>query len=150
MELRLSKIIMIGALVISLLSGCSLMEGINNSLDYVDEATAYINDAAVFADKVRVLAEQMSTDPEARSALKEELETMKEKVIHFNATEVPALAKKIHEQLVSYNDKLLNEINIYLEKINDHVDFEALKDTQIIQTIDQITQLLQQLEQLGL
>lgn len=150
MKLRFKKVLLVLVCIVPLLSSCSLLDGINNSLNYVDQTTAYINDATVFAEKIQTFAVQAATDSEVRNELKGELELMKEKIINFNAIEAPLLAKEIHNQLVSYNEKLLTEINGYLDKINNHVDFEAIKDTQILQTIEKITNIQQQLEQLGL
>jgi hypothetical protein len=150
MKLRFKKVLLVLVCIVPILSGCSLLDGINNSLNYVDQTTTYINDVTLFAENIQTFAVQAATDTEVRNQLKAELELMKEKIINFNAIEAPLLAKEIHSQLVSYNEKLLTEINGYLDKINTHVDFEAIKDTQILQTIEKIINIQQQLEQLGL
>jgi hypothetical protein len=140
----------LAALSIFLLPGCSLVDSLNHSLNYVGEATAYINNAAKFAENIPVLAEQAITNLQAREALKVELENMKENIINFNGIEAPGFAKEIHQKLISYNETLMTEINGYMEKINNNVlDYRSLIDSHIIQTISEMTQLLNQLQKLG-
>jgi hypothetical protein len=150
MKSRMVKVFIILMVVGSMLSGCSLFDEINNSLDYVDTTTAYINDAAGFSDKIRTLVEQTPASSEAVDAIKDELNIMKEKIITFNAVDAPKLAEDIHGQIINYNETLLNEINGYITKINDHTDIKELKNSELFKTIEELTQLLDQLQQLGL
>lgn len=150
MKLRLPKVILIYVCIAALVSGCSVLDEINNSLNYVDTTTTYISDAAVFADKIQTMGMQVTTDLETVKSLKTELGSMKEKIINFNGIEAPALAKEIHNQLVNYNEILLNEINGYLDKLNSNINVEAIKDTQIFQTVEKIIQIQQQIEKISL
>lgn len=143
------KTILAFALILMILPSCSLLSDINQSIDYADQAAAYVQDVNLFAEEIRTLAEQSAAVAETRTAIEEELVQMKEKIITFNAAAAPAFAVEIHNQLVSYNETLLSEINAYMEQLGEQVDFQALKDSPIIQSANQIAQILQQLEQLG-
>lgn len=137
-------------LVCGLLSGCSLLSEVNNSLDYVNEATTYINKVTTFSEQIPTMAEQAVTNPEVRQRLITELETMKNTITNFNGIEAPAFAQDAHKQLVSYNETFLKEINAFFEKVNTNViDLNTLADSQIIQTIDKITQSIILIQQLG-
>lgn len=137
-------------LAVCLLPGCSLFDGVNNSLNYVDQTTTYINDVNRFANEIPALAEQAVTNTQARTTLKQEFENMKEKVAAFDGIHAPAFAKEIHEQLVSYNETLMKEINDYLEKINNGaIDWNSIANSQMVETIKKITGILDQVKNLG-
>ncbi|WP_281886300.1 DUF6376 family protein [Paenibacillus sp. YYML68] len=150
MTWRLTTFILAAVLTMTMLTGCSLLEGVNRSVSYAEQATTYMNDAASFAERVQTIAQQAAADPEARERLKQELLQMKDKIVQFNALEAPPLAKELHSQLVALNETLLTDINRFLEQINQKLDLQAVQDSQIFQTIQQITQIMQKLEQLGL
>jgi hypothetical protein len=137
-------------LTVCLLPGCSLFDGVNNSLNYVDQVTTYINDVNRFANEIPALAEQAVTDAQARTNLKQEFEKMKEKVAAFDGIQAPAFAKEIHQQLVSYNEILMKEINGYLEKINNGaVDWKSIANSQMLETITKITGSMEQVKNIG-
>lgn len=137
-------------LAIGLLSGCSLLDKVNQSLNYVDEATQFINSGTQLAEQLPVLAGQAVTDPEARTALKNELTEMKAKIEAFNKLEPPAFAKSVHQQLLGYNETLMKEINSYLEQIKlGQIDWKAITDSQLVQTLDQVTQILDKVQNLS-
>ncbi len=137
-------------LTVCLLPGCSLFDGVNNSLNYVDQATTYINDVNRFANEIPALAEQAVTDAQARTNLKQEFEKMKEKVAAFDGIQAPAFAKDIHQQLISYNETLMKEINGYLEKINNGaIDWKSIANSQMVETITKITEIMDQVKNIG-
>jgi hypothetical protein len=135
--------------VLWLATGCSIADKVNSSLNYTEEATSFITKSARLAEQWPALAEQAITDPEARNKLKTELTDMKERILKFNAIEAPAFAKNIHQQLVSYNETLMPQINGYLEKINNGaIDWKSLKDSPLLDTLNQVTQILDRVQNL--
>jgi ribosomal protein L4 len=66
----------------------------------------------------------------------------------FNVTDAPAIAKDLHQQLSDQNQVLLNEINKVLE--NGHLALDKLQNSDIVNTINNITGLMNRLETLGL
>ncbi|MDO3681830.1 DUF6376 family protein [Paenibacillus ehimensis] len=143
------KIMLLLVLAVGLLSGCGIVDKVNNSLNYVEEATNFINDTTRLAEQLPTLAGQAVTDPEARTTLKNELTGMKERIAKFNALQAPDFAKDVHKQLVGYNETLTKEINGYLEQINNGaIDWKAIENSQFIDTLNQVTQILDKVQRL--
>lgn len=140
------KRLLLISLVLGVLSGCSLVDSVNNSLDYTKEATTFINDASQFAESIPELAQQAATNIDAKETLTQELEAMKTRISEFNGIEAPAFAQTIHEQLVALNDTLLTDINGYMDQIQNGVtDFQ---NSNIVQTINKINETMDMLQNL--
>lgn len=134
-------------LVLILLSGCSLVEDVNNSLDYTEQTASFINEATQFAGTIPDLAEQAANNSNALQQLNEELDNMKASISEFTGLEAPAFARDIHDQLVGYSQTLSQEIDSYKEQIQNGVtDF---RNTEISQTLDQMRETLEQLNNLA-
>ncbi|WP_409304380.1 DUF6376 family protein [Peribacillus sp. SCS-155] len=133
-----------------LLSGCSFLGEVNNTLQYANQATDYIDKTQRFADEIPQLAQNAVNNVEARQDLEAELQAMKAEIQKFNGVEVPDMASDIHNQIESYNQKLEEGINIYLKNIKDGVfDPAVLENSGIMTTVNEITNLLNQIEKLG-
>lgn len=149
--MRMMKKIMItmGLTGMILLSGCSLLGEVNNTLEYANTTTKYMDTAQNFANQVTELANEAVTDEGARQQLEEELIAMKATIKEFNQTEAPVIAEDVHNQLVSTNGKLEDGIDLYLANIkNGKLDPAVLKDSEIITTINEISSLMNQIENL--
>ncbi|MFJ7755364.1 DUF6376 family protein [Peribacillus muralis] len=146
----MKKMIAIALLSILTLSGCSLLGEVNSSLEYADNATEYVNTVKEFANEVPALAQDAVTNTEARQSLEKELQQMKTNIEEFNAIEPPQIAETIHEKIVASNQQLSEGIELYLNNIEKgQLDPKALEESEIMQTIDQITGLADQIEKLG-
>ncbi|MFD1952862.1 DUF6376 family protein [Paenibacillus thailandensis] len=133
-------------LLVVLLSGCSWLDQVNQSLDYTGEAASYINEATQFAESLPGLAQQAVTDTNARESLIAELENMKARISEFNGLEAPEFAAQAHEQLVALNQTLLENINAYLEQIqNGIVD---IQNSDIMQTVGKIKETMDMIQNL--
>ncbi|WP_221566748.1 DUF6376 family protein [Alkalihalobacillus sp. TS-13] len=140
----------LGAMSVLILSGCSLLQGVDDTLEYVNSATDYINTAKSFADEAPALAERAASDQESRVELEERLNQMKEDIATFNELNPPGIAEGVHGKIVGYNDTLEQGIDGYLRNVeNGEVDPKLLEDYEILQTINQLTNIMDQLEQLG-
>ncbi|SMF91646.1 hypothetical protein SAMN05661091_5523 [Paenibacillus uliginis N3/975] len=134
-------------LALILLSGCSLVEEVNNSLDYTEQATSFINEASQFAGSIPDLAQEAVSNSNAMEKLTEQLDNMKARISEFNGLEAPAFAKDIHEQLAGYNETLSQQIDDYKEQIQNGVtDF---KNTEMSQTLDKIQETMDQIRSLA-
>ncbi|CAH0347650.1 DUF6376 family protein [Bacillus sp. CECT 9360] len=132
------------------LSGCSLLGEVNNSIDYANEAKDYLDKASQFAEDVPQLAQDAVTNQEARENLETELKTMKEEIQTFNETKAPSIAEDIHTQIEEYNAKLSEGIDTYLKNIeNGNYDLAQLENSEIMQTINDLTSLMNKIENLG-
>lgn len=135
-------------LITMLLSGCSLLNDVNESLEYANEATAHINDLSDFAQEAPQMIQQAALNDEVRGELEAQLTILLEEIETFNNIEAPAIAENIHQQLVEKNEIIAQEINQVME--NGEVIIEEIENTQIFNTINEITTLLNQLEELRL
>lgn len=121
------------------LSGCSFLEEANNSLNYATETTEYINELSTFAEEAPNLE-----GPE----LKSRLESLKGTIKDFMEIEPPSLAEDIHKELENKSQVLLDATNKILK--DGEVKIEQLKQSEVYKTIDKITKLKNQIEDLGL
>jgi len=141
------------AALILLLPGCSLMDGVqqvDQTLDYVNGATAYVTEAAAWAESIPVQAEQAVLVPEARDELIRKLEDVLTEIQTFNSLDAPAALQQVHDQIALYNENLQQEITTYVDNLKQNViDPLALQDTQIVQLFEQIGQTIGTLQQLG-
>ncbi|MGM0902990.1 MAG: DUF6376 family protein [Bacillota bacterium] len=131
-----------------LLSGCSFLGEINESIDYVNEATTHINTLNTFAEDAPQLVQEAISDPVAKENLEAQLVSLKQDIEEFTSlNEVPTIAENIHQELVDKNELLLTEINKVLE--DGQVAVEKLESSQLFQTVNEITDLMNQIENLG-
>lgn len=110
-------IVLATVLALSLLTGCGLMNDINQTVDYVNDTVAYVNETTAFVTGAAALAQQAVLDEAAREQLRRKLEEMKAAIAEFNQKEPPEIAEAIHKQLLSYNETLQQKLNAYSEQI---------------------------------
>lgn len=133
-------------LVLLFLSGCSLVEDVNNSMDYTEQATSFVNEASQFAGSIPDLAQEAANNTNAKEKLNEQLENMKARISEFNGLEAPAFAQNIHETIVGYNETLSQQIDGYKTQIENGVtDF---KNTEMSQTLNKIQETMDQIKNL--
>jgi ribosomal protein L16 Arg81 hydroxylase len=130
------------------LSACSFLDEVNNSISYVSTATEHINELNTFAESAPQMIEDALTNPEVLKELETQLTTLKVEIEEFVALEnIPTIAQSIHQELVSKNEVLLNEINKVME--NGNLVIEQLENSQVFTTINEVTKLLNQIENLS-
>jgi hypothetical protein len=131
-----------------MLSACSILEGANQSLQYADQAKEHINKLADFAEQAPQMIQDAASNPEAKQNLENQLNTLRQDIEQFNLTDAPALAKDLHQEIVDKNQLVLNEINNALASGN--LALDKLQNSQIVATINDITSLINRIENLGL
>lgn len=142
-------LMMFGLMGLLFLSGCSLVGEVNNTVEYANATTEYLDTAKTFANEVPQLANDAVTDEQARQNLEDELVKMKEEINQFNNTEAPAIAEDIHNQIVSANTQLEEGIDLYLTNIeNGKLDPAFLENSGILTTVNEISSLMENIEQL--
>lgn len=134
-------------LALILLSGCSLVEEVNNSLDYTEQATSFVSEATQFASSIPDLAQEAASNSNAMQQLTEQLDNMKTSISEFTGLEAPAFATDIHEQLTGYADTLGQQIESYKEQIQNGVT--EFKNTEMSQTLDKIQGAMDQIQSLA-
>lgn len=131
------------------LSGCGLLNDINETAKYVNDAAAYVNNVTTFAASTTALAQQAALNEAAREQLRQKLETMKASIAEFNKKEPPEIAEAIHKQLLSYNETLQQKLNAYSEQIRSGNWNESLwNGSGIAEAVAPITALLDKIKSL--
>ncbi|PEC21368.1 DUF6376 family protein [Bacillus cereus] len=142
---------MLLAIIVSIgLMGCSVVEEGKNSLDYAQKATDYVNEISAFANEAPALVEKAVNDEEARKELETKLDEIKQDIPAFNELTPPDVAKDLHQQIVGYNEKLNTLIDTSMKKIEEgKIDVEQFKNSELMQTIDQVQALKDKVQNLG-
>jgi hypothetical protein len=145
----MKKVLFVFAILATmLLSACSLVDEVNNSLDYVNEAKSYINTLSEFGEQAPQLVQDAAVDQEARTELETQLNTIVEQAEEFNNLEAPAVAEDIHQDLVSKNEALLEEVNNVIS--DGEIALDKLENSELINTVNDVTSLLETIENLEL
>jgi len=132
------------------LGACSVLEDVNNTLTYVNEATDYVNEVSTFVNEAPSLAEQAVTDEQARADLETMLTEMQEDMNSFNELQPPGVAEDLHQQIVDYNQQAEEGVNLYIDNIeNGQFDPALLENSELFQTLQNITNTIDQIQQLG-
>lgn len=114
------------------------------------KATDYVNEVSAFANEAPALVEKAINDGEARKELETKLNEIKQDIPAFNELTPPDVAKDLHEQIVGYNEKLSELIDTSMKKIEEgKMDVEQFKNSELMQTIDQVRDLKDKVQNLG-
>jgi hypothetical protein len=133
-----------------LLSGCSLLNEAKNTITYINEATDFLGKATTFGNEAPKLAQQAISDQQAAEELKTMLQNMKQDIEAFNELQAPDVATELHQQLVNQNNVIAKGIDTYLNNIKDgKLDPKVLENTEIFQTVQELSNIIDQIKQLG-
>ncbi|WP_144649692.1 DUF6376 family protein [Bacillus cereus] len=147
--MKIKSILLVCIVSIGLM-GCSLVEQGKNSIDYSQQATDYVNGISAFANDAPALAEKAVNDSEARKELETKLSEIKQDIPAFNELTPPDVAKDLHQQIVGYNEKLNTLIDTAMTKIEEgKVNVEEFKNSELMQTVDQVRELKDKVQNLG-
>ncbi|MDA1662824.1 MULTISPECIES: DUF6376 family protein [Bacillus cereus group] len=147
--MKIKSILLVFIVTIGLM-GCSLVEQGKNSIDYAQKATDYVNEISAFANDAPALAEKAVNDSEARKELEAKLSEIKQDIPVFNELTPPDVAKDLHQQIVGYNEKLNTLIDTAMTKIEEgKVNLEEFKNSELMQTVDQVRDLKDKVQNLG-
>lgn len=130
-----------------LLSGCSFIGEVSDSIDYVNEATTHINTLNAFAEEAPQLVQEAITNTEVRQDLETQVVGLKQDIEEFiSLNEIPSIAENIHQELVEKNELLLTQINQVLE--DGQLAVEKLENSELFTTVNEVTSLMDQIENL--
>ncbi|QWH17285.1 hypothetical protein EXW62_09285 [Bacillus mycoides] len=148
--MKFTKTLLLSIVVSIGLMGCSLVEEGKNSIDYAQKATDYVNEISAFANEAPALAEKAVNDGEARKELETKLTEIKQDIPAFNELTPPDVAKDLHQQIVGYNEKLNTLIDTSMQKIEEgKMNVEQFKNSELMQTIEQVQDLKDKVQNLG-
>jgi hypothetical protein len=144
------KILVLSAIIVLLLSGCSMLNDAKDTLTYVNDAKNYLDKATAFANEAPSVAQLAASDKQAATDLQTMLQDMKKEINAFNKLQAPDVAVDLHQQIVDQNNKLAAGIDVYLKNMkNGLLDPSVLKNTELFQDVQEITNILDQIKQLG-
>jgi len=135
-------------LATGLVSGCSLLDGANETINYVDKATKHIDTLRKFSEEAPQMIKEAATNADLKKELEVELTVLKEEIAAFNQIETPALAKDIHQKIIEKNKEIETAINEVI--VNGELVIEKIENSQLFQLINDVTRLMDQIENLGL
>ena len=148
--MKFTKTMLLSIVVSIGLMGCSLVEEGKNSIDYAQKATDYVNEISAFANEAPALAEKAVNNGEARKELETKLTEIKQDIQAFNELTPPDVAKDLHQQIVGYNEKLNTLIDTSMTKIEEgKMNVEQFKNSELMQTIEQVQDLKDKVQNLG-
>lgn len=135
-------------LATGLVSGCSLLDGVNETINYVDKATKHIETLRNFSEEAPQMIKEAATNADLKKELEVELTVLKGEIAAFNQIEAPALAKDIHQKIIEKNNEIETAINE--ATVNGELVIEKIENSQLFQLINDVTRLMNQIEKLGL
>lgn len=142
--------IALSASMLFLLGGCSFLNDAQDSLTYINEATEYLEVATNFANEAPALAQQAIEDIQAAEDLKVMLQDMQQQIESFNELQAPQMAADLHQQIVEQNAIIAEGIETYLTNIKDGLlDPTVLENSELFQSVQDITNIIDQIQQLG-
>ncbi|MHC0036884.1 DUF6376 family protein [Pseudoneobacillus sp. C159] len=142
------SVIAVGLLL--MISGCSLLNEATNTVTYIKEATEFLGKTTKFANDAPKLAQKAVNDPNAAKELEKMLLAMKEDMDAFNGLTAPEVAADLHQQIISNNTTIAQGIDLYLANIkNGKLDPSILENTELFQTVQDISTIIDQIKQLG-
>lgn len=143
-------LIVLSASMLLLLGGCSFLSDAQDTITYVNEATDYLAAATDFASDAPALAQQAIGDIQAAEDLQVMLENMQQTVEAFNELQAPDIAAELHQQIIEQNSVIVAEIETYLNNFKDGLlDPAILENTELFQSVQDITSIIDQIQQLG-
>ena len=133
-----------------ILGGCSLVEEASDTVNYVSEATNYMNEVNDFVNEVPTIASEAVTDEQTLIEFETRLNDMKDAIQSFNDVQPPEIAVDLHQQILDYNQRAEEGIDLYLENIKDgKLDPTLLENTEVFQTFEDISNIVEDIKQLG-
>jgi hypothetical protein len=144
------KLLVLSAAIVLLLSGCSLLNDAKDTLTYVNHAKDYLDKATAFANDAPTIAQQAVSNEQKAAELKTMLQEMKQEINTFNKIQAPEIAVDLHQQLIDQNNKIAAGIDLYLQNMKSGLlDPSVLKNSELFQSVQEISGILDQIKQLG-
>ncbi|TDQ42704.1 DUF6376 family protein [Aureibacillus halotolerans] len=132
------------------LSGCGVLEEVNNSLNYTQETIQYLEDVQIFVQEAPQLVSNAANNPEAQAELEQSIEQFRAEMESFEAMEPPQIAEDIHAQLLSLTEQAeasLDQIQQQME--NAQLTAEELQNSELFKTLQQLHELQSSIENLA-
>jgi hypothetical protein len=143
-------LIILSTCMLLLLGGCSFLNDAQDTITYVNEATDYLAVATDFAGNAPALAQQAISDLQAAEDFQTMLQQMQQTAEAFNELQAPDIAVELHQQIIEQNSAIVSEIETFMNSFQDGLlDPAILENTELFQTVQDITSIIDQIQQLG-
>lgn len=141
-------IFMISAFLLT--TGCSALDKVNETLNYVNEASDFVGEASKFSNELPTLINQAVKDPNARQELETSLNNMKTDIADFKQLTPPKVLADLHQQIEDQSKKVEEIIDVYSQNIVEgNIDPSLLESSKILETINEMSNILEAMEKLG-
>ncbi|WHY00029.1 DUF6376 family protein [Neobacillus sp. DY30] len=143
-------LIVLSSCMLLFLGGCSFLNDAQDTITYINEATDYLATATEFASDAPALAQQAISDLQAAEDFQTMLEQMQQTAEAFNELQAPEIAAELHQQIIEQNSVIITEIETFISNFqNGLLDPAILENTELFQTVQDITSIIDQVQQLG-
>ncbi|ASS73272.1 DUF6376 family protein [Bacillus atrophaeus] len=130
--------------------GCGPLDNLNDGLSYANEAAGYVTEVKTLAEEAPALAEQAVTDADAKKELETQLESIQKAAAEFDKLTPPDAAADIHDTITQQNEKLQESAAELLSMTEEgKITVEKLEETELVQSAQQISGVMNQIEKLG-
>lgn len=132
------------------LSACAAIESVNQSLNYVNDATGYIEQVSTAGTELQQMARDAVNNPDITAQFQDKLDQLQTKANEFKQLDPPAIGEAVHEKLLSYNEQLITSVTQFKESLAAQgFTLENWEQTGIPSLIENINKVKQQLGELG-
>ncbi|MCE3201672.1 hypothetical protein JI735_28765 [Paenibacillus sonchi] len=132
--------------ILLVVPGCGFAEKVGNSVNFATDTASYMQTLTEFGQEMDTLAADAATDPQAREALTDRLAALKEQVVQYAGLQVPEYAADLHQSIVGYNETLQQGLDQAITNLEQGK--AAFESTGIPETINKVSELLNQITQL--
>ncbi|KWX77121.1 DUF6376 family protein [Paenibacillus jilunlii] len=132
--------------ILLVVPGCGFAEKVENSVNFATDTATYMQTLTEFGQEMDTLAADAATDTQAREALTDRLVALKEQIIQYADLQVPEYAADLHQSIVGYNDTLQQGLDQAITNLEQGK--AAFESTGIPETINKVSELLNQITQL--
>jgi DNA repair ATPase RecN len=131
-----------------LFSGCSVIEEVNDSVNYVTTTVEYIQQVQNFANEAPQLLEEVTTDPTVLGDIEQKLTDLKNRTVEFNNLTPPEFAQEVHDSITQYSQGLETDLETILTNITEGKFDPNMFDSEVLQDLKSISELLEQVQNL--
>ncbi|MNI11791.1 hypothetical protein D3C73_649480 [compost metagenome] len=132
--------------ILLVVPGCGFAEKVENSVNFATDTASYMQTLTEFGQEMDTLAADAATDTQAREALTDRLVALKEQIVQYADLQVPEYAADLHQSIVGYNETLQQGVDQAITNLEQGK--AAFESTGIPETINKVSELLNQLTQL--
>ncbi|AIQ69599.1 DUF6376 family protein [Paenibacillus graminis] len=132
--------------ILLVVPGCGFAEKVENSVNFATDTASYMQTLTEFGQEMDTLAADAATDTQAREALTDRLAALKEQIVQYADLQVPEYAADLHQSIVGYNETLQQGVDQAITNLEQGK--AAFESTGIPETINKVSELLNQITQL--